>query len=303
MNFRIDLVANSKLEEKVNSFLKKRESYCSLLVGNLIQYGPLQQSNQLYSADYYIIKSNSTTDINKIIEMVFCYTVGGKLLFQKRNNLLDKELLSEMLMFVIEKYKFIKEILGEYNLSKFMVEKLIENKIWKEDGMVLSEKQNLYKKSLINFHYDQSTLQNNLILTKVTNINDYYPLLILFENEQNLQNNSNTTTVTPFETIKENFNNLTIYGLYLKENNKLISMCKLNNKTKNIGTVGGVFTLKEYRRKGFSQCCLNFMFSELKKEDLKELILFTEESNSANYLYLKLGFEYVGDLGIFSCSL
>ncbi|KAL9649885.1 hypothetical protein ABK040_011358 [Willaertia magna] len=300
--FKIGLLHKSEHKAKVLSFLKKREAYCSMLVGNLTKFGALEIPNKLFSGDfYYMISIHDDVNKKEKIEMVFCHVQFGNLLFQKRNNEIEKDLLNKMIEFVIENSKQkgipLKGVFGEYNVSKYIVDKLIEGNLWKKEGLELSEKENLYQKLLnCNLQYFRNDTENTLV-RKLTedDFDEYYKLLCVFEEESGL-------LITPFNEAKNIFAFFYIFGVFVKtENNqfKLISMCRLNSKSLNTGTIGAVFTVKEFRRKGYSQLCLNYFF-EYYKQELKEMVLFTQESNSANNLYLKLGFEFIGHQGVFT---
>ncbi len=88
------------------------------------------------------------------------------------------------------------------------------------------------------------------------------------------------------------------WGLF--EGDKLISRAALNSKGEKIGQVGGVFTPKEFRQKGFAK---RVMFHMLK--DCRDLhghtknILFTGETDiPAQKLYESMGYSSIGSFAL-----
>ena len=67
-----------------------------------------------------------------------------------------------------------------------------------------------------------------------------------------------------------------------------------------MGQIGGVFTLPENRRKGYSKLCMKQLIIDSRNiHQLNILILFTKEDNvAAQGLYESLGFEHIGYFGL-----
>ena len=80
---------------------------------------------------------------------------------------------------------------------------------------------------------------------------------------------------------------------------KLISIGAYNTKYKDVGQIGGVFTIPEKRGKGYSKLCMKQLISDSKTvHQPRHLILFTGENNLATQnLYESLGFKRIGDFG------
>jgi GNAT superfamily N-acetyltransferase len=88
------------------------------------------------------------------------------------------------------------------------------------------------------------------------------------------------------------------WGLF--DGSQLISKTALNSKGENIGQVGGVFTPKPYRKKGFSKATMLHMLKDCR--DLhghKKSILFTgEEDIPAQKLYESIGYKRIGSFAL-----
>ena len=86
-----------------------------------------------------------------------------------------------------------------------------------------------------------------------------------------------------------------------RDKEEIVSMCSLNAKYKNIAQVGGVFTPKRYRSKGFSKLCMKKLIYDCKiKLSLKTIILFTGIENiPAQKVYEGIGFKKIGNYGMY----
>jgi predicted GNAT family acetyltransferase len=84
------------------------------------------------------------------------------------------------------------------------------------------------------------------------------------------------------------------WGLF--SNGKLISIADLNARALDLGQVGGVYTLPEYRKQGFSTAVMRQVMHDAKElHHIRKLIIFTGETNlSARRVYESLGVFPVG---------
>lgn len=91
-----------------------------------------------------------------------------------------------------------------------------------------------------------------------------------------------------------------IWGLFIET--ELISIAELNAKTDALATVGGVYTMPKFRRKGFAKTLMNGLIFDCKnKLSLHKLIIFTGESENkpAQKLYESLGCRKIGYMALF----
>jgi ribosomal protein S18 acetylase RimI-like enzyme len=84
----------------------------------------------------------------------------------------------------------------------------------------------------------------------------------------------------------------------LKEKDEIVSMARLSAETENFFQIGGVFTKKKFRRKGFAFFLMQKILLE-SADKKKCAVLFADEKNSASVsLYKKIGFEIFGGMEI-----
>jgi ribosomal protein S18 acetylase RimI-like enzyme len=88
------------------------------------------------------------------------------------------------------------------------------------------------------------------------------------------------------------------WGYFLEKG--LVSIAGLNARHGPLGQVGGVFTRRDLRRRGYSRAVMQQLLSESHSIlGLSKLILFTDQENtSARGLYRSLGFEEIGEFGM-----
>ena len=80
---------------------------------------------------------------------------------------------------------------------------------------------------------------------------------------------------------------------------KAVSKVYVNAESPNAYQVGGVYTLKEYRKKGLSLFCMTDFIRRAFKDNKEKLILFVKkENNAAVHLYKKLGFKTINETSI-----
>lgn len=84
------------------------------------------------------------------------------------------------------------------------------------------------------------------------------------------------------------------------EGDRLVAMACLNTGVGDVGQVGGVYTVPERRRRGYSKAVMRQLIADSReRQGLKTLILFTGETNhEAQAMYRGLGFEQIGEFGM-----
>jgi predicted GNAT family acetyltransferase len=80
----------------------------------------------------------------------------------------------------------------------------------------------------------------------------------------------------------------------------LVSTAALNARYARMGQVGGVYTVPERRRRGWSRAVMHELLGDsIRLHGLERLILFTGERNTAaRALYRSLGFETIGEFAL-----
>lgn len=84
----------------------------------------------------------------------------------------------------------------------------------------------------------------------------------------------------------------------IKQNGKILSKLTINARGKNFVQLGGIFTPKEFRRKGFAKSLL-LSFCKKYSSCGKKIVLFVKKTNAAaNALYARCGFKKIADYNI-----
>lgn len=85
----------------------------------------------------------------------------------------------------------------------------------------------------------------------------------------------------------------------LLSESKPVSMTTFNAELPNWVQIGGVYTLPEYRTRGFARAVVAASLIEAKKRGVTHAVLFTGQNNhAAQAAYRRLGFRYIGDFGL-----
>ncbi|HEY9721347.1 MAG TPA: GNAT family N-acetyltransferase [Oscillatoriaceae cyanobacterium] len=84
------------------------------------------------------------------------------------------------------------------------------------------------------------------------------------------------------------------------EGDRLVAMACLNTGVADVGQVGGVYTVPERRRRGYSKAVMRQLIADSReRQGMKTLSLFTGETNHpAQAMYRGLGFEQIGECGM-----
>jgi len=85
----------------------------------------------------------------------------------------------------------------------------------------------------------------------------------------------------------------------LRINDKIVSKANVHGVSDSYFQIGGVGTLKNYRRKGYAAQVISFLCKYYFKQGIKYALLFTDNKNiAAQNLYKKLGFKPVDEFMI-----
>lgn len=83
-------------------------------------------------------------------------------------------------------------------------------------------------------------------------------------------------------------------AICLKQGGNLVSIATVPMIYKNRAIISGVYTLKDFRNKGYSRLTIYKLIEELKKENITEIYLWCKKH--LEEFYNKLGFEKVGNI-------
>ena len=83
-------------------------------------------------------------------------------------------------------------------------------------------------------------------------------------------------------------------AICLNQGENLVSIATVPLIYKNTAIISGVYTLKDFRNKGYSRLTIYKLIEELKKENITEIYLWCEKH--LEDFYNKLGFEKVGNI-------
>lgn len=275
-------ISLSNLNE-VLSFLSRYEDTAIFLLGNLNEHGP-SVTEHLNSGNFKLIKQDG-----KIV-CVFCLIRRGNLLVQ--SELLDP-LFETILESCSEEPFAIRGLLGDWEFAKDFWEFLKDRNVIK--------KETFYSKEInysLNLNEWQKPAINNVRLLSAEDYDTWKPLRLAYMAEQNLP--SDLYEKELHEQFIEKCRQSMLWGLFI--NSQLISTAGLNARTKQIATVGGVYTLPKWRRKGLAKDLMEQLIYDCKhKLSLEKLIIFTgeKENKPAQKLYESLGCLKVGYMALF----
>ncbi len=269
----------------VIEFLESKIETSMFLLGNISQHG-FKLGVHSNSGNFKSIKRNG-----KVIG-VFCLSRRGSLLIQTDNkNDYSKEIFDSTLQENISLkgilgnwkdswlfYSFYKAMNPNFELNLCSEEILFSLKL---EGQKLSR--NLSESISIRF----LTSEDYAVWDKVNR--DY-----LEEEGLSIQKDNQEREVSFTEkTQKKEW-----WGLF--EKGELTSICAYNSTYKNVGQIGGVYTVPAKRKKGYAKLCMKQLISDSYSiHKFSKLFLFTGKKNiAAQKLYKSLGFAEIGNFGI-----
>lgn len=253
-----------------------------MLLSNLQEYGATL-THHLHSGNFRCVTNK------KDIVAVFCLTRSGLLLFQtdrkaNYNNLILKSALKESIP--------LKGFMGDWNLVTSLW------KSYKKQNpsfqVNFSPKEILYKRDLK--HAPNLPRDHSVIFLNSQHFTQWYRAYKNYFAELGIA----------FYGTKKEFHQKFLHEIkkqnwwgYFQEK-CLCSMASRRANFDNMAQIGGVYTLPEYRRKGYAKTCMIQIMNDSKTIHRdRDLVLFTPENNkSARKLYEKLGFKKIGYFGV-----
>jgi len=276
---QIERVSNQR---EAIAFLKANEDYSLFLMSNLETYGPAL-GEPSYSGNYKLAR-----DGGKVIA-VFCLVRAGTLLIQSERS--DRLFFEAVLQSCLEENIPITGLLGEWNFCSSFWQFL------KEKGIIGSEtyvsKEVLYVADL---QHQFAESQSNVRLLQLADWGQWIDLRVAYIEEMKFPSQQSTDEIR--EEFERDVAMKIAWGLFLKE--ELVSIADLNAKAADLGQVGGVFTVPQHRKKGFSSAVMRQLMHDAKHlHNLRKLIIFTGEDNiSARKVYESLGVAAIGNYAL-----
>ncbi len=265
------------------SFLEQYQESCLFLLGNLDSYG-YKLTDHLNSGNYFSIEKD-----NKVVA-VFCLTRRGNLLIQTDGGLDYSEYIYAS---VRQEPLQVKGLLGPWQAIHDFCEYLKRANLKFTVGF--TSKEILYVKSVEKIEYKEKG-RESVRLVNESDFESWDECMTLFQTESGLPIQGDVTQRRKL--FKEKQARKHCWGYFV--GNRLVSTTVLNASYKKMCQVGGVFTLKEWRRKGFSRICLQKQIQDVKDiHGFTKIILFRDiENYGAQKLYEALGFKKIGWFGI-----
>jgi predicted GNAT family acetyltransferase len=264
---------NESSKAEVVSFLKAHEEYSLFLLSNLEIYG-LHLTDELYSGNFKLVRNE-----HEIIAAL-SLTKGGTLLIHSKEA--NTSLFELILRACQEEVITLKGVLGEWGFCHRFWEFLKKKKVIENE--VYASKEILYCADLTKLKTEQ---QQNVRLLTPGDLEQWLPLRADYTKEMGFPDQgSREDTCSEFQMkVKARV----AWGLFA--NKKLISIADLNARALDLGQVGGVYTLPEYRKQGFSTTVMRQLMYDAKQlHHIRKLIIFTGETNtSARRVYESLG--------------
>jgi predicted GNAT family acetyltransferase len=263
------------------AFLKENYATSMFILGNLEDHGSTLGTHP-NSGNFKVL-----LDGEKIVG-VYCLARRGNLILttpsdRKTSELILQECLSESLP--------IKGVLGEWRASSSIWALLRENEIVATCS---------YESKEILYALSKTSVTTPVPEVRFLNKDDFAewaPIQRAYLAEEGLLDD------LAQDFLRSNFELKTgqkrILGFF--ENGRMIATAALNAKALDIGQVGGVYTVPELRRQGYSKRTMKQLISDCATvHGITRMILFTGEKNfAAQAVYEKQGFERIGHFGMF----
>ncbi|MFY7994096.1 MAG: GNAT family N-acetyltransferase [Bacteriovoracaceae bacterium] len=277
----IELVGTNNIQE-VRQFLSCFEESTQFLINNLRTYGPILTEHH-NSGNFKIIR-NSAGDIIS----VFCLTRRGNLIIQSKENY------PEIVLESCEKEPVqLKGFIGDWD-SVEAVYKLFKTK---NTNYTPS-----YESKEILYSFSLSTMDNKIKhdarvrFLEAKDFSQWLDFTTAYLSELSLPDE--LTLEQKKRDFEAQLANQVWWGLF--EGDKLLSRVALNSKGETIGQVGGVFTPKELRQKGYAKAAMFHMLKDCRDiHSHRKSILFTGEIDfPAQKLYESIGYQRVGHFAL-----
>lgn len=263
----------------IHSFLKKNEASSQYLINNLIEHGPHLTGHQ-NSGNYKIIKQN-----NDIIG-IYSLTKRGNLIIEAENDIK----LDAVLENALKENIALKGFIGKWTLVDQLYQ--LYRKKNPDYKPSLCSKEILYTLALPSKEKPYHMVR----LLDEQDFDAWKHLHLLFNEERNLflQVSEEERQIFQARVLEKRW-----WGLFSFAG-QLISMAGLSAINDTAGQVGGVFTIPEFRRNGYSRSVILALLHDCYRiHGHRKNIVFTgSENDAAQKLYESIGYERTGYFGL-----
>lgn len=103
-----------------------------------------------------------------------------------------------------------------------------------------------------------------------------------------------------FPEFSKKINSSNAFATYLKVNENTVSVAISPAVYENTAIIAGVFTLNDYRNKGYASKCVKSLVSEMKRNNISKIYLWCEDKNIQ--FYNNLNFKYIKKIYFGECN-
>lgn len=272
----IELIKQEQIND-VMAFLGKHEESAQFLINNLRTHGPVLTDHH-NSGNFKTLRQDG-----KIVS-VFCLTRRGNLIIQSTHH--DAE---AVLKSCLEEQVPLKGFIGDWDSVKPVYD--LFRKKFPNYNPSYESKEILYTYSLSD---SDSKLKHDPRVRFLESTD--FPQWLNFSRDYlaELALPDELTEEQKRQDFASQITNQIWWGLF--EGDKLLSRVALNSKGESIGQVGGVFTPKELRQRGYAKAAMFHMLKDCRDmHGHVKNILFTGETDyPAQRLYESMGYRRVG---------
>ena len=266
---------------EADQYLSGREETSQFLINNLKEHGPTLTTHP-NSGNFKLVR------IGEEVKGVFCLARRGTLIVQT-----DVDFSEAILNSRLEEPMPLRGFIGEWGSTE---------PIWRRyQAANLSYKPSYQSKESL-YSYDLRTGDENLrhdARVRFLRKSDFEQWLAFsrdYMTEHSIPDD--LTSEQKQSNFMTQIKNKTWWGLF--DGPKMLSRTALNTKGETVGQVGGVFTPKQLRQKGYAKATMFHMLKDCR--DLhghRKNILFTGEANTpAQKLYESMGYRQIGSFAM-----
>ena len=279
MSVEIRPVTESDSEHAM-AFLSNYEESAQFLINNLRDFGP-RITDDPHSGNFKMILNSGK------ISGVFFLTRVGNLIAQS-----TEDYSALILESCKEEFNTIKGFIGDWKTMEPIVAKFRTANPDFNPGY--DSKEILYRFGLT----DSSILKHDPRVRFLTEADFDQWVKFRIDYETELQLNSRLTSEERRKVFKRVADAQLWWGLF--EGDELSSIASLNSKSFKIGQVGGVFTPKQRRKRGFSKATMLHLLKDCRDvHSHAKSILFTAQIDvPAQKLYESIGYEKIGNFAL-----
>lgn len=273
---KVEMLSTQNIEE-AKSYLLRHEETSQFLINNLNSYGATLTDHH-NSGNYRIVREND------LISGVFCLTRRGNLIVQSDGDF------SEIILRACESEPVqLRGFIGDWESVE---------PVWNRFKLANSDYKPSYESKEILYSYELRKTDSKLVhdprvrLVERSDYTQWREHSDAYMSELHLPNE--LTDDQARRSFDEQIDEKSWWGLF--DGKQLLSRAALNSKGDKVGQVGGVFTPKRYRQKGYAKATMFHMLTDCR--DLhghSKSILFTGETDvPAQKLYESMGYQRIG---------